>query len=54
VKPQWSPEEEDVRGDVLESVGQKGGFTDAGLKKQIMVDMSSPVVGGKNKLNCII
>ena len=25
---------------------EKGGFTDAGLKKQITVDMSAPVVGG--------
>ena len=27
-------------------VEEKGGFTDAGLKKQITVDMSAPVVGG--------
>ena len=46
MKPQWSPEEGEVRVNVLESVCQKGGFTDAGLKKQITVDMSSPVVGG--------
>ena len=54
MKPQWTPEEEDVRGDVLESVGQKGGFTDAGLKKQIMVDMSSPVVGGRKEIKILI
>ena len=51
MKPKWSPDEEQVRGDLLESVGQKGGFTDAGLKKQITVDMSSPVVGGKKRTN---
>ena len=27
-------------------VEEKGGFTEAGLKKQITVDMSAPVVGG--------
>ena len=31
----------------MEAVGQTGGFTDAGLKKQVTVDMSAPVVGGK-------
>merc|ERR1712183_309881 len=47
VKPQWSPEEVEVRDEVIGSVGEAGGFTEAGLKKQITVDMSSPVVGGK-------
>jgi hypothetical protein len=51
LKPQWSPDKEEVWGDVLESVGQKRGFKDAGLKKQITVTvvMSSPVVGGKTE-----
>eukprot|EP00092_Neocalanus_flemingeri_P013119 GFUD01014137.1.p1 GENE.GFUD01014137.1~~GFUD01014137.1.p1 ORF type:complete len:177 (-),score=59.19 GFUD01014137.1:70-537(-) len=47
VKPQWSPDEEEVRDEVIKSVDHVGGFSEAGLKKQITVDMSSPVVGGK-------
>ena len=39
----------EVRDEVIGSVGEAGGFTEAGLKKQITVDMSSPVVGGKIK-----
>ena len=46
VKPKWSPEEVEVRDGVMDSVSQSGGFPDAGLKKQITVDMSAPVVGG--------
>ena len=34
----------------MEAVGEKGGFAEAGLKKQITVDMSSPVVGGNQKV----
>ena len=47
-KPEWSPEENEVRGEVMNALDHTGGFTDAGLKKQITVDMSAPVVGGKN------
>ena len=36
-----------MREDVLTNVGDAGGFEDAGLKKQIMVDRSAPVVGGQ-------
>ena len=46
-KPEWSEEEQQVRGEVLEKVSEAGGLEEAGLKKQIMVDRSSPVVGGK-------
>merc|ERR1712048_238956 len=46
-KPEWSEEERVVREDVLTNVGDAGGYEDAGLKKQIMVDRSAPVVGGK-------
>ena len=46
-KPEWSPEENEVRGEVMNALDHTGGFTDAGLKKQITVDMSAPVVGGK-------
>ena len=40
--------------DVLLSVGHAGGFPEAGLKKQITVDMSSPVVGGKTMMQWLI
>merc|ERR1711994_1022343 len=33
--------------ELLDNVSEAGGFEDAGLKKQIMVDRSAPVVGGK-------
>ena len=46
-KPEWSEEERTVREDVLNNVGDAGGFEEAGLKKQIMVDRSAPVVGGQ-------
>merc|ERR1712012_737142 len=46
-KPEWSEEEVQVREEVMTDVGDSGGFTEAGLKKQIMVDRSAPVVGGK-------
>ena len=46
-KPEWSEEEMTVRDDVLSNVGDAGGYEDAGLKKQIMVDRSAPVVGGQ-------
>ena len=46
-KPEWSEEERVVRDDVLTNVGDAGGYEDAGLKKQIMVDRSAPVVGGQ-------
>ena len=36
-----------MREDVLTNVGDAGGFEEAGLKKQIMVDRSAPVVGGQ-------
>ena len=36
-----------MREDVLNNVGDAGGFEEAGLKKQIMVDRSAPVVGGQ-------
>ena len=37
----------------MNALDHKGGFTDAGLKKQITVDMSAPVVGGKNFLKIV-
>ena len=46
-KPDWTEEERTVREDVLNNVGDAGGFEEAGLKKQIMVDRSAPVVGGQ-------
>ena len=46
-KPEWTEEEMTVREDVLTNLGDAGGFEDAGLKKQIMVDRSAPVVGGQ-------
>ena len=36
-----------VRDDVMSGVNETGGYTEAGLKKQIMVDRSAPVVGGQ-------
>ena len=47
-KPEWSEEEVQVREEVINDVGDSGGFTEAGLKKQIMVDRSAPVVGGES------
>ena len=49
-KPDWSEEERQVREDVLSNVGDAGGYEDAGLKKQIMVDRSAPVVGGQSDI----
>merc|ERR1712192_370033 len=46
-KPKWNEEEVETRTGVMSLVEEKGGFTEAGLKKQITVDMSAPVVGGK-------
>ena len=46
-KPEWTEEEMSVRDDVLSNVGDAGGYEEAGLKKQIMVDRSAPVVGGQ-------
>ena len=46
-KPEWSEEEMTVREDVLTNLGDAGGYEEAGLKKQIMVDRSAPVVGGQ-------
>ena len=46
-RPDWSEEEQQKRGEVLSDLGEAGGFSDAGLKKQIMVDRSAPVVNGK-------
>merc|ERR1711936_284185 len=46
-KPKWDAEELETRTSVMSLVEEKGGFTEAGLKKQITVDMSAPVVGGK-------
>ena len=36
-----------MRDDVMSGVSETGGYTEAGLKKQIMVDRSAPVVGGQ-------
>ena len=47
VKPEWSEGEKQVRDEVLTNVSDAGGFSDAGLKKQIMVDRSAPVVNGE-------
>ena len=46
-KPEWSEEEQQVRDEVLNNLSGAGGFEEAGLKKQIMVDRSAPVVGGQ-------
>ena len=35
-----------MRGEVINDVTDAGGFGEAGLKKQIMVDRSAPVVNG--------
>ena len=48
MKPDWSEEEQQVRGDVINDVTDAGGFGEAGLKKQIMIDRSAPVVNGNN------
>ena len=48
MKPDWSEEEQQVRGEVINDVTDAGGFGEAGLKKQIMVDRSAPVVNGNN------
>ena len=46
-EPEWSEEEQQVRDEVLNNLSGAGGFEEAGLKKQIMVDRSAPVVGGQ-------
>ena len=46
-RPAWSEEELQTRDEVLTDLGEAGGFSDAGLKKQIMVDRSAPVVNGE-------
>lgn len=38
-----------MRDEVLNNVSGAGGFEEAGLKKQIMVDRSAPVVGGEQR-----
>ena len=46
-RPEWSEEEQQARDEVLTDLGGAGGFSEAGLKKQIMVDRSAPVVNGE-------
>ena len=36
-----------MRDEVMTNVGDKGGFQEAGLRSQVMVDRSAPVVGGE-------
>ena len=48
-RPAWSEEELQARGEVFTDLGEAGGFSDAGLKKQIMVDRSAPVVNGEQE-----
>ena len=48
-RPAWTEEELQTRGEVFTDLGEAGGFSDAGLKKQIMVDRSAPVVNGEQE-----
>ena len=48
-RPAWTEEELQARGEVFTDLGEAGGFSDAGLKKQIMVDRSAPVVNGEQE-----